>query len=101
MKITQKIEASTSVLVRMDEAGKVSARMVGHMPYAMEKETAKEGEGHVPVVSADVVFSDEDHAEIGAILTKIAGKHTEALAVKLGDARAEARRTAKFMGELI
>jgi hypothetical protein len=118
MDITQKIEAVTSVLVRMDEAGKVSARMVGYMPYATVKEATKPRDGddetsagdgagkiakavHVPHVSADVEFTKEECAEIGEILAMIAEKHMEGLAARLGDARAEARRTAKFMGELI
>lgn len=103
MDITQKIEAVTSVLVRMDEAGKVSARMVGHMPYATVKETVKEegAKDHVPHVSADVEFSEEDAEAVRVVLAEIAKKYTERLAGKLGDARAEARRVAKAMGELV
>ena len=103
MDITQQVEATVTVLVRMDEAGTVTARLVGHMPYATVAETVKdEGEkDHVPMVSAEVECSVEDCATLATVLTEIAGRYTERLATQLGDARAEARRVARAMGEIV
>lgn len=114
MEIMQKVEATVSVVVRMEEDGTLSGRLIGHMPYADVKEIPKrkgeEGETtdeetpkavYVPGVSADVPFSDEDLVEVGKVLAVIVEKHGEVLARRLGDARAEARLTARKMGELI
>ena len=112
MDVTQKVEASVAVLVRMGEDGKVSGRVVGHLAYATAKEIPKKkgedgedgGEPKVfvaPMTSADVEFDDADRAEVAKVLAEIVKKHQEQLAGRLSDARAEARRVARVMGELI
>jgi hypothetical protein len=103
MKVVQQIEAKVSVQVRMEDDGVIRGRIVGHMPYAATVETVTEegAAAHVPQVSADVELLDDDRAAIGKVLAAIAEKYQGVLATKLNDARAEARRVAKAMGELV
>jgi hypothetical protein len=113
MEINQVMKATVAVVVRMAEDGKVSGRLVGHLPYAKPKEIpTKKGEEHdgeerapkvviAPTTSAEVEFDDEDRVAMGTLLAEIVKKYQERLAERLGDARAEARRVARAMGELI
>jgi hypothetical protein len=112
MEIQTGMECRIKVLASMDNTGVVSGKLVGHMPYASEKEMPKpkveeiDGAAVVkpvllPEVSAEIVLTADDHKAIKAVFDAIVAREAEALALKMSDARADARRVARQMGELI
>lgn len=115
MKMATVVEAESYMNVRMEEDGTVTGKVVARMPYAVVKEIAGAGDpaadeetkdedakaAHIPMCSADVELTAEDAKVLAPVLKKIMENKQEQLAARLADARADCRRVARAMGELI
>jgi hypothetical protein len=99
MEIAITTECKITVVASLQEDGTVAGKVIGHMPYADQAEVTDAG--HVPVVSAEVLMAEADLALVQGLLKDIAARSTAALGRKMVDARAEARRVALQMGELV